>query len=84
MVIEEACYLADEIKRQRDLIRKAGSNTRVVGYNGQPVTMPEVADMQRNQSTLLSMLKTIRIEDPDGKLTRSELGRMGADARWSK
>ncbi|BBB42652.1 hypothetical protein [Mycobacteroides abscessus] len=82
MVIEEACYLADEIGRQRKTIRKAGTDTRIKGYNGQLVSMPEIADRQRNQQLLLSMLKSIRVDDPDGKLTPSEIGRRGAAARW--
>ncbi|MGY3553397.1 hypothetical protein [Williamsia sp. R60] len=81
-VIEEACYLADEIKRLRDIVRKAGSETRVTGYNGQPVSMPEMADLQRNQQLMLSMLKSIRVDSGDDKLTTSQLGRMGANARW--
>ncbi|MGG7103114.1 MULTISPECIES: hypothetical protein [Rhodococcus] len=83
-VIEEACYLADEIKRLRDIVRKAGSDTRVTGYNGQSVSMPEMADLQRNQQLLLSMLKSIRVDSDDAKLTPSQLGRLGADARWDK
>src|SRR4051812_13748610 len=78
----EACYLADEIKRLRDIIRKDGADTRVSGYNGQPVSMPEKTDLQRNQQLLLSMLKAIRVDDDGDKLTRSHLGVMGADARW--
>ncbi|WP_146190912.1 hypothetical protein [Mycobacteroides abscessus] len=84
MVIEEACYLADEIDRQRRMIRKAGTDTRVSGSQGQPVSMPEIADRQRNQQLLLSMLKSIRVDDPDGKLTPSEIGRRGAAAKWSR
>lgn len=34
LVAEEACYLADEVARQRQLIRKAGKDTRIKGYNG--------------------------------------------------
>lgn len=82
MVAEQACYLADEIDRQRRMIRKAGTETRVWGSQGQPVSMPEIADMQRNQQLLLSMLKSIRVDDPDGKLTPSEIGRRGAAAKW--
>ncbi|WP_083420662.1 hypothetical protein [Mycolicibacterium llatzerense] len=84
-IIEEACYLADEVKRLRDLVRKAGADTRVVGYNGQPVSMPEVSDLRANQTLLLSMIKSIRVSPEDGeKLSRSDIGRKGADARWNK
>lgn len=82
---EEACYLADEIERLRKVVRAAGPETRVTGYNGQPVTMPEADDLRKNQSLLLSMLKSIRMPDdgPDGgKMTRSQSGRAAAEARW--
>lgn len=47
--------------------------------------MPEVSDLQRNQTLLLSYLKSIRVDPEDGdKLSRSEIGRKGADARWNK
>lgn len=87
LIAEEACYLSDEINRQRRLIRKAGADTRVPGYNKQPVSMPEIADVQRNQQLLLSMLKSLRMPDTDaesGKLTPSQIGRKGAEARWSQ
>ncbi|BBY62185.1 hypothetical protein [Mycolicibacterium helvum] len=86
-VIEEACYLADEIARQRRVIRRAGDDTRVSGYNGQPDSMPEIKDVQRNQQLLLAMLKAIRVEDDDAfgrKLTRSEVGRVAAAARYKR
>ncbi|MDV3125725.1 hypothetical protein M1247_12430 [Mycobacterium sp. 21AC1] len=87
LIAEEACYLADEIERQRRLVRKAGANTRVAGYNKQPVSMPEIADLQRNQTLLLSMLKSLRMPDADednSKLTPSQIGKKGAEARWRK
>ncbi|AIY44740.2 hypothetical protein G155_03180 [Mycobacterium sp. VKM Ac-1817D] len=87
LIAEEACYLADEIERQRRLVRKAGADTRVAGYNKQPVSMPEIADLQRNQTLLLSMLKSLRMPDTDddaGKLTPSQIGKKGAEARWRK
>lgn len=85
LVSEEACYLADEIDRQRRLIRKAGDNTRVIGSQKQPVSMPEIADLQRNQNVLLALLKSLRLPDEDGgdgKLTRSQVGTIAANARW--
>ena len=84
MVAEEACYLADEIERLRRLVHVAGEDTRVRGSQGQPVSMPEVADLRNNQSLLLSMLKSIRMPDEpgEGRLTRSQVGKIGATARW--
>jgi hypothetical protein len=84
-VIEEACYLADEVTRLRRIVRVAGSDTRVTGYNGQPASMPEVDDLRKSQNLLLSMLKSIRVTDDDaasGKMTRSQAGKVAADARW--
>lgn len=86
LVAEEACYLADEVDRQRKLIRAAGTDTRVRGSQGQPVSMPEIADLQRNQGILLSLLKSLRLPDEDGgdgKLTRSQVGKKAAEARWN-
>lgn len=85
LVAEEACYLADEIARQRTLIRQSGADTRVRGSQGQPVSMPEIADLQRNQGILLSLLKSLRLPEEDGgdgKLSRSQVGKIAADARW--
>jgi hypothetical protein len=58
VVAEEACYLADEVDRLRQLVHAAGPDTRVTGYNGQPVSMPEVDDLRKSQTLLLSMLKS--------------------------
>lgn len=87
LVAEESCYLADEIDRQRRQIRAAGADTRVKGSQGQPVSMPEIADLQRNQGILLSLLKSLRLPDDDGpgaKMTRSQSGKAAADARWHR
>lgn len=83
-VVEEACYLADEVDRLRRIVRAAGADTRVDGYNGQPVSMPEVDDLRKSQGLLLSMIKSIRVTDEpgEGKLTRSQVGTIAADARW--
>lgn len=84
IVVEEACYLADEVERLRRIVRAAGADTRVTGYNNQPVSMPEVDDLRKSQTLLLSMLKSIRVdtEGGDGKLSRSQAGQRAADARW--
>ncbi|ORA59308.1 hypothetical protein [Mycobacteroides franklinii] len=63
----------------------AGEDTRVKGYNGQSVPMQEVDDLRKSQSLLLSMIKSLRMPEEcngDGKLTRSQVGRIAADARW--
>src|SRR4051794_26135153 len=86
LVAEEACYRADEIERLRSIVSAAGEDTRVAGYNGQPTSMPEVDDLRKSQSLLLSMLKSLRLPDEDGgdgtKLTRSQVGKIAASARW--
>lgn len=85
LIVEEACYLSDEIARQRRLIKSAGRSTRVHGSNGQPVSMPEIADLQRNQGILLQLLKSVRLPDDEptgGKMTRQQSAKAAADARW--
>jgi hypothetical protein len=85
LIAEEARYLADEIARQRKLVKASGGDTRVKGSQGQPVSMPEIADLQKNQGILLSMLKSLRMpDDEDGSLSRSQIGKIGAEARWGK
>ena len=85
ILAEEACFLSDEIERLRKIVRAAGRNTRVVGYNGQPVSMPEADDLRKNQNILLSILKSLRLPDEDDdKLTRSQIGKLGAGARWGR
>ncbi len=85
-VIEEVCYLADEVDRLREFVSAAGADTRVEGYNGQPASMPEVDDLRKNQTLLLSMLKSIRVADDSdgGKMTRSQAGTVAASARWNR
>ena len=85
VIAEEACYLTDEIARLRRIVRKAGNDTRTAGYNGQLVSVPEVDDLRKSQTILLAMLKALQLpDDGDGEgLTRSQIGRIGARARWS-
>lgn len=84
-IAEEACYLTDEIARLRRVVKAAGADTRVVGYNGQPVSMPEADDLRKNQTVLLAMLKSLRLpEDDEIRLSRSDIGRLGAAARWQR
>lgn len=66
------------------LIRKAGADTRVTGYNGQPASLPEAADLQRAQAIYLSYQKPIRVADSDERLTRGDIGRIGAAARHGR
>ncbi|WP_373234414.1 hypothetical protein [Mycobacterium marinum] len=80
LVIEEACFLADEVDRLRRIVRAAGADTRVLGYNKQITSMPEVDDLRKTQALLLSMLKSIRLDDE--MMTASDFGRRGAEGRW--
>lgn len=82
LVIEEACYLADEVDRLRRIVRAAGTDTRVLGYNKQITSMPEVDDLRKTQALLLSMLKSIRLDDQP--MTAADFGRRGAAARWNR
>lgn len=75
--------VTDEIERQWKLVAKAGDNTRVMGSTKQPVSMPEIGDLRANQTLLLQLLKALNPAD-ENTLTRSDFGRTGAAARWSK
>lgn len=54
-------------------------------HRSNPVSMPEIADLQRNQNLLLALLKSLRLpaeDGGDGKLTRSQVGQLATSAGW--
>ncbi len=84
LVVEECCFLADEVARLRKIVTAAGDDRRVQGYGGRDhqVELPEADALRKTQALLLSMLKSIRLDDVP--MTASDFGRRGANGRWSK
>lgn len=84
LVIEECCYLADEVDRLRKIVRAMGDDRRTQGYGGRghEVEAPEVDALRKTQSLLLSMIKAIRVDDQ--QMTASDFGRRGAASRWNR
>ena len=82
VILAEACRTADVVKRLQALVDDA-DDLRVRGSQGQPVAMPELGELRQYRALLASLLKAINCPDDDDVLTRSELGKIGARARWS-
>jgi hypothetical protein len=81
IILEEACRTADVVKRLQDIV-DAADDLRVRGSQGQPVAMPEVAELRQYRALLTSLLRALTLPDDDDGLTRSQLGKLGAAARW--
>ncbi len=82
IILESACRVADVAARLQKIVDDA-DDLRVRGSQGQPVQAPEVAELRQYRALLASLLKAVSLPGDDEVLTRSELGRMGAQARWS-
>jgi len=83
VILERACRTLDVTNRLQDVVDTA-SDLRVRGSQGQPVAMPEVAELRQYSALLTSLLRALTLPDDEDGLTRSELGRLGANARWNK
>ncbi|MCH9733455.1 MAG: hypothetical protein K0U78_02715 [Actinomycetia bacterium] len=81
ILLEDACRTSDVIKRLQDTV-DAAEDLRVRGSQGQPVAMPEIAELRQYRSLLAALLKALTLPDDEESFTRSQLGKMGAAARW--
>jgi hypothetical protein len=85
-ILESACRTLDMITRLQAVIDEAG-DLRVRGSQGQPVSLPEIAEVRLARGLFVSQMKALGLPDNDdagspGGLTRSQIGRLGAQARW--
>lgn len=81
ILLEEACRTADVIKRLQDVV-DAAADLRVSGSNGQPVAMPEIAELRQYRALLTQLLKALALPDDELSWSRSQLGKAGAAGRW--
>jgi hypothetical protein len=84
LVLEEAARTADMVTRLQRIVDEA-QELRVRGSQGQPVAMPEVTELRQYRAQLAALLDKLRLpeEDAEGVMTRSQLARHAARARWS-
>ncbi|WP_420879817.1 hypothetical protein [Rhodococcus sp. (in: high G+C Gram-positive bacteria)] len=82
-ILEEACRTADVVKRLQAVV-DAADDLRVRGSQGQPVAMPELQELRQYRAQMAQLLKALSCPDDEETLTRSELGKLGAAARWEK
>ena len=80
-ILEEACRTADVVKRLQAIVDGA-DEIRVRGSQGQPVAMPELLELRQYRALMVQLLKALGCPDDEDTLTRSELGKLGATARW--
>jgi hypothetical protein len=86
VLLEEACRCADMVQRLSQIVDGA-EDLRVRGSQGQPVTLPEIPELRQHRAQLMSLIKALGCPDDesdDGILTRSQIGKLGAAARWSR
>ena len=85
LILEEAARTADMVDRLQRII-DAADDLRVRGSQGQPVALPEIAEARQWRAQLASLLDKLRLpeEETEGAMTRSQLARHAAQARWSK
>lgn len=87
VILEQACRTADVVARLQEIVDEA-TDLRVRGSQGQPVSIPEVSELRQYRGLLTASLKALALPDEDdgqgtaGNLTRSQIGRLGAKARW--
>jgi hypothetical protein len=83
IILEEACRTADVVKRLQAVV-DTDPDLRVRGSQGQPVAMPEIPELRQYRALLTSLMRALTLPDEDDGLSRSELGRLGANARWAR
>ena len=86
VLLEEACRCADMVDRLQKIVDGA-EDLRVRGSQGQPVALPEIPELRQHRQQLMSLIRALGCPDDetdDGVLTRSQIGKMGAAARWRR
>lgn len=63
-IIEDACRTADMIDRLQAAVEGA-DDLRVKGSYGQPVAMPELAELRQYRALLASLLKALALPDTE-------------------
>lgn len=85
LLLAQAARTADMIATLQAIVDAAGADIRVRGSQGQPVLAPEIPELRGQRTQLAALLRALALPsgDEDSEaLTRSEVGRLGAAARW--
>jgi hypothetical protein len=94
MLVEEAARTADVVAQLQDIVDNADT-LRTHGSRGQDVAIPELGELRAYRAQFAALIKQLDLPPPpdddddepdDGRrrpMTRSEVGRRGAEARWS-
>lgn len=77
-LLEDACRVADLVDRLQDVVT-AAEDLRVRGSQGQPVSIPELAELRHYRTLLAQLLKALALPDDESAMTFSQRGNA---ARW--
>jgi hypothetical protein len=83
IILESAARVGDVAARLQAIVDNA-DDLRTLGSQRQLVQIPEVAELRQYRALLATLLRAVNCPGDDDVLTRSELGKLGAAARWSR
>lgn len=79
-LLEDACRVADLIDRLQEVVSDA-NDLQVRGSQGQPLSMPELAELRQYRTLLAQLLKALALPDGEDAMTFSQRGHA---ARWHR
>ena len=83
LLLRELVFAVDMVERLR-LIVAGAESLRTRGSQGQEVEIPEVSSLRNYTAQVIALTKALCLpeEESEGAMTRSQLGRHAARARW--
>lgn len=84
LLLRELVFTVDMVERLRLIVAEAES-LRTRGSQGQEVEIPEVSALRNYRGQVIALTKALCLpdEEVEGPMSRSQLGRHAARARWS-
>ena len=84
LLLRELVFAVDMVERLRLIVSEAES-LRTRGSQGQEVEIPEVSSLRNYTAQVIALTKALCLpeEESEGAMTRSQLARHAARARWS-
>ena len=83
LLLRELVFTVDLVERLRVIVAEAES-LRTRGSQGQEVEIPEVSSLRNYTGQVIALTKALCLpeEESEGAMTRSQLARHAARARW--
>jgi hypothetical protein len=85
LLLRELVFTVDMVERLRLIVAEAEC-LRTRGSQGQEVEIPEVSSLRNYRGQVIALTKALCLpeEETDGAMTRSQLARHAANARWAR